>query len=122
MTKLPSQYRHLQKTLSKTGLIAPGNVFPRYYTIKVAGKNKRCGPYYCWTTKQNQKTVTLALSSDQYRILKKAISDQKKLQATLKRMHKFTLNHVLYSTKGVDKRKRTFTSKTLTSRHSCQFA
>ena len=92
------QYRQLQRQLARTGYLSQGSVFE-----KLPGQQ---GSRYVWTRKVRAKTVTVALSPQQYHWLKQAVSNQRNLEKTLARMQ--TISHqILFKTiPGVTRRKR----------------
>ena len=102
---LQSQYRQLQKRLSRIGWIATGSVFRRHYTILVGGKPRHCGPYYSLTRKQSARTLTHALTPDQYSFFSKAIANHQNLDNILRRMRKLAVRFIYQSTPSVPRRK-----------------
>ena len=95
---LPAHYRRLQRQLAQIGYLSQGSVFE-----KAPGQQ---GSRYVWTRKVKAKTVTVALSPQQFRWLKRAVTNQRNLQITIARMQ--TLSHqILFQTvPGVRRRKR----------------
>jgi hypothetical protein len=72
---------------------------------RVRGRKVKKGPYYLWTCKQKGKTVCVALSKPQYRLLAQAIQNNRRLQRLLERMQALTLKTILRNVPGVRKRK-----------------
>jgi hypothetical protein len=72
---------------------------------RVRGRKVKKGPYYLWTCKQKGKTVCVALSKPQYRLLAQAIQNNRRLQRILERMQALTLKTILRNVPGVRKRK-----------------
>jgi hypothetical protein len=72
---------------------------------RVRGRKVKKGPYYLWTCKQQGKTVCVALSKPQYRLLAQAIQNNRRLQRILERMQALTLKTILRNVPGVRKRK-----------------
>lgn len=101
----PPSYRRLQSQLAKTSWISQGSLLCRPLIRCVAGRIVKKGPYYLWTSKVKSKTVCLALSKAQYRVLAQAIANQRRVQKTLERMQASTLQLVLKKVPGVTKRK-----------------
>lgn len=101
-----AQYQQLQKRLSQIGWIARGSALARHYTLRVAGRAKRCGPYYSLTWKEAGKTRTRALSAEQYRLFRHAIANHKALDKILRSMRSLSLRFINRSTQGVLKRNR----------------
>src|SRR5229473_8699080 len=86
-TPLPPAYGRLQERLAQTGWVALGSVLER----KVPGQG---GPRYQWSRRVEGKTVTVALSQEQFGWLKAAIANQRKVEALLSQMHQLTLNYM----------------------------
>ncbi len=110
---LQTQYQQLQKRIAQIGWIARGTAYPRHYMIKVDGKPKCCGPYYCLTWKEAGKTRTKALSTEQYKLFSKAIANQRKLDRLLSKMRGVFARFIRQATQGVAKRNRAKSTKIL---------
>jgi hypothetical protein len=83
------RYRQLQRQLAKTDWISEGYVQDRG---RGAG-----GPCYQWTRKVRKKTISVALSKQQYQWLKTAIENWRTVQDTWKEMQKLS-RQVLFAT------------------------
>jgi len=70
------------------------------------------GPCYQWTRKVKGKTVSVALSQEQYQWLKEAISNWRKLQNILKEMQQLS-RQVLFETVPNPKRRKRLGKKVL---------
>jgi hypothetical protein len=101
----PVAYQRLQAQLGQTSWICHGTLVARPLVRQVRGRKIQKGPYYLWTSKVKGRTVSVALSKTQYRLLAQAIANHRQLQKTLERMHAFTLRMVLKKVPGVRKRK-----------------
>ena len=77
------KYQRLARSLAGIGYISQGSVLDRS-TLRPP----RSG--YQWTRKVAQKTITLALSSEQYESLKKAIANRRSLEKTVTQMEKLS--------------------------------
>src|SRR5438105_9071505 len=77
-----SQYAQLRRRLACIGWISQG-----YVQDRGPGAG---GPCYQWTRKIKGKTVSVALSQEQYKWLKAAISNWRDLQNTLKEMQRLS--------------------------------
>lgn len=77
-SQLTAEYRRLTTCLAATGWISHGSVQDRG---PGAG-----GPCYQWTRKERRKTVSVALSKEQYLWMRKAIANWQKLQTLLRQM------------------------------------
>jgi len=102
----PPAYQRLQDQLRRTSWICQGTVVSRPLLRRIRGHQVNKGPYYLWTCKVKGRTVCLALSKEQYRILAQAIANHRQLQKTLERMHAISLKTILKNIPGVKKRKR----------------
>ena len=100
-----SAYQPLQEQLAQTSWICQGSLVCRPLLRRVRGRKVKKGPYYLWTCKQKGKTVCVALSKPQYRLLAQAIQNNRRLQRILERMQALTLKTILRNVPGVKKRK-----------------
>src|SRR2546425_6047126 len=64
------------------------------------------GPCFQWTRKVRGKTVSVALSQDQYAWLKEAISNWRSLQRILKEMQRLSRQELFETVPGPRRRKR----------------
>jgi hypothetical protein len=102
---LPAAYRRLQKHLAQIGWIALGSLLER----KLPGQG---GPRYQWSRRVEGKTVTVALSAEQFAWLKSAVANQRKVWALLNQMNQLTLHYLWKNLPGTVRRKR-LSKKTL---------
>jgi len=92
------EYARLAQTLACQGWISEG-----YAQDRGPGAGGLC---YQWTRKVRNKTLSVALSKEQYEWLKEAIQNWRTIQATLKEMQRLS-RHVLFETvKNPPRRKR----------------
>ena len=70
------------------------------------------GPCYQWTRKVRAKTVSVALSAEQYRWLKEAITNCRQVQQTLKAMQRIS-RQVLFATVPHPRRRKQLGKKVL---------
>jgi cyclopropane fatty-acyl-phospholipid synthase-like methyltransferase len=84
-----SQYTQLRRRLAEAGWISEG-----YVQDRGPGAG---GPCYQWTRKVKGKTVSVALSREQYEWLRAAIAQWREVQATLKEMQRLS-RRVLFET------------------------
>lgn len=102
--RLQARYNALAEQLSKTGLILQGTITER--SIESGdNKEKVYGPYYQWTRKIKQKTVTVNLSRSQVKVYQKAMDNNKKLEKIIKEMMALSMKIMEATTEGVKKRK-----------------
>jgi hypothetical protein len=80
--QIEAEYRRRVRQLAKTGWISH-----RYARDRGSGAG---GPCYQWTRKERGKTVSVALSKEQYLWMKKAIANWQKTQAALLRMEQLS--------------------------------
>lgn len=102
---LPASYGRVRARLGQVGWIALGSVLER----KLPGQG---GPRYQWSRRVEGKTVTVALSAQQFAWLRRAIANQRKVEAMLARMHQLTLVHMWKHVPSTSRRKR-LSKKTL---------
>jgi len=67
---------------------------------------KTYGPYYVWTRKIKGKTVTIALTDDQARIIRQAINRNRELEQRLDRLRSLSEQIIIAISPCVAKRKR----------------
>jgi hypothetical protein len=95
---LQRQYQRLRAGLARTGYISQGSVVDRS-TLRPP----RSG--YQWTRKLARKTVTVALSQEQFQGLREAIENRRKLQKTIVRMEKLSRQILFQSVPDTLRRK-----------------
>ena len=94
----PPQYRQLQRQLTRLGYLSQGSVFER-----APGQQ---GSRYVWTRKVKAKTVTVALSAQQYQWLRQAVANQRELDRLIRQMQTFSRQILFDTVPGVVRRKR----------------
>jgi hypothetical protein len=94
---LRAQFRRLQKQISNAGLISHG-----YVQDRGPGAG---GPHYQWSRKENRKTVSVALSEEQYAEMKLAIENWRQLQQTLKSLQQVSRALIFRTTPDTTRRK-----------------
>ena len=87
---LQRQYERLCSSLASTGYISQGSVLDR-----ATLRPPRSG--YQWTRKVARKTITVALSPEQFRSLGGAIENRRNLQKTIGEMEKLS-RQILFGT------------------------
>lgn len=87
---LERQYRRLCASLAQTGYISQGSVLDRS-TLR----SPRSG--YQWTRKVAQKTITVALSPEQFHSLRTAIENRRMLEKTITQMERLS-RQILFKT------------------------
>lgn len=81
---LPPQYRRLRRQLAQLGWVALGSLIERT-------KPGQGGPRYQWSRRVGGKTVTVALSAEQFRWLKSAIANQRTAWDLMGRLQQLSL-------------------------------
>ena len=102
--QLEAEYGRLRARLARVGWISQGSVQDRG---PGAG-----GPCYQWTRKVQGKTVSVALSQQQYEALRQAIENWHQLQATLQQMQGLS-RQLIFSTLPDTSRRKRLTKKVL---------
>lgn len=92
-----AEYRRLARRLARTGWISHG-----YVQDRGPGAG---GPCYQWTRKERGKTVSVALSREQYLWMREAIENWRQLQETLARMEQLSRQVLFGSVPGPKRRK-----------------
>jgi hypothetical protein len=96
---LPPEYQRLRKKLSDIGWIALGSLVER-------DKPGQGGPRYQWSRRVGPKTVTVALSAEQFNWLRQAIGNQREVWDILMQLQHLTAEHALQNLPGPPRRKR----------------
>lgn len=104
LARLRSEYRRLQRQLMRTGWITHG-----YVQDRGPGAG---GPCYQWTRKERKKTVSVALSKEQYRWMKQAIENWRQTQRVLRRMKQIS-RAVLFHTIPNPPRRKSLSKRVL---------
>jgi hypothetical protein len=102
---LPAAYRRCQGQLARLGWVALGTVLER-------NRPGQGGPRYQWSRRVDGKTITVALSAEQFAWLKTAIANQRKAREILEQMHRYTLQQMWQTLPGTTRRKK-LSNKTL---------
>jgi hypothetical protein len=98
-TTMPAAYRRLQARMGRIGWVALGSVVER------TGSG-RGGPRYQWTRRLDGKTVTVALSAEQFEWIKTALANQREAWALLEQMQRLSLGHMWKYVPSTSRRKR----------------
>jgi cyclopropane fatty-acyl-phospholipid synthase-like methyltransferase len=89
LARWKAQYAQRRSRLAQTGWISEG-----YVQDRGPGAG---GPCYQWTRKVKGKTVSVALSKEQYEWLRSAIAQWREMQATIREMQRLS-HQVLFAT------------------------
>jgi hypothetical protein len=93
------RYDLLRQSLARIGLISQGSVLERS-----ALRSGRSG--FQWTRKVAQKTVSVALSREQFAAMRQAVGNRRKLRKTLQQMERVSRQIIFASTSDTRRRKR----------------
>jgi hypothetical protein len=96
--KLEAQYGQWRAQLAQVGWISQG-----YVQDRGPGAG---GPCYQWTRKVKGKTVSVALSKEQYEALRRAIANWRHVQATLRQMQIVSRQLIFATLPDTHRRKR----------------
>lgn len=99
LQSLQREYQHLAGSLADLGYISQGSVVDRSRL-----RHPRSG--YQWTRKVAQKTVTVALSQEQFKAVAKAIENRRRLARTLTKMENLSRRILFSSLPDTHRRKR----------------
>jgi hypothetical protein len=104
LSQCQRRYAQLRERLAQTQWISEG-----YVQNRGPGAG---GPCYQWTRKVKGKTVSVALSREQYEWLARAIGQWRQVQATLKEMQRLS-RQVLFETLPHPQRRKRLGKKVL---------
>jgi hypothetical protein len=93
------EFRRLRRVLGRTGYISQGSVQDR--TARRGG-----GAGYQWTRKVAQKTITVALTAQQFTRMKEAVANQRKLRQHLRQMERISRRIIFETSPHQGRRKR----------------
>jgi hypothetical protein len=99
LTSLERQYERLRQSLARIGYISQGSVLDRS-TLK----RPRSG--YQWTRKVARKTITVALSPEQFHALDQAVRNRQLLNQILQEMEKVSRQILFATLPDTHRRKR----------------
>jgi hypothetical protein len=99
LAQLQRQYEQCSRALGQTGYISQGSVQDR--TARQGG-----GAGYQWTRKVAQKTVTVALTAEQFRKMKEAVRNYRQLRQRLEKMETLSRRIIFQSAPHTKRRKR----------------
>jgi hypothetical protein len=99
LAQLQHQYQQLRRALGQVGYISHGSVQDR--TGRCGG-----GAGYQWTRKVAQKTVTVALTSEQFGQMKKAVGNYRRLRRQLRQLETLSRRIIFQSNPHPSRRKR----------------
>jgi hypothetical protein len=101
---LEAEYARLQTRVAQVGWISQG-----YVQDRGPGAG---GPHYQWTRKVRAKTVSVALSREQFEALAEAIQNWRELEGILDRMQQLT-RQIIFGTLPDTRRRKRLSKKVL---------
>ena len=104
LSKLRAEYAQLKKQLAAIGWVSHG-----YVQDRGPGAG---GPCYQWTRKETKKTVSVALSKEQYQAMQQAIANWRQAQTVLRRMQQVS-RQVIFATLPDTHRRKPLTKQVL---------
>jgi hypothetical protein len=107
LNKLILKFNRQLAEIQPEGYILQGSVVQRKLQRRVGATFKTYGPYYLWTRKIKGKTVTLALTDDQARIIRQAINRNRELERRLDQLRSLSEQIIIEVSPSVVRRKRT---------------
>jgi hypothetical protein len=105
LTALQQDYERLRQGLAQIGYISQGSVLDRSRL-----RHPRFG--YQWTRKVKGKTVTVALTQQEFEALSQAIANQRKLNRTIRQMEQIS-RRILFGKRSPRDRRNPLRQKVL---------
>ncbi len=105
LTALQQDYERLRQTLAQVGFISQGSVVDRSRL-----RPPRSG--YQWTRKVKAKTITVALSAEEFKAFQQAIENQRRLRQTIRKMEQIS-RRVLFRNRPQQGRRKRLSNKVL---------
>ena len=102
---LAGPYDELRQRLAHTGYISQGSVLDRSQL-----RPPRSG--YQWTRKVAGKTITVALSLEQFHLLKEAVENERRLWETVRQMERLS-RKILFETVPHTRRRKRLSKRVL---------
>ena len=94
-----AEYRCLCQSLARIGYVSQGSVQQR--SVAASGRSG-----YQWTRKVAQKTVSVALSQEQFEAMKDAVTNERKLWKIIQEMERLSRRIIFASASDTRRRKR----------------
>ena len=95
---LEQRYERLRQKLARIGYISRGSVLAR--SVATSGRSG-----YQWTRKVAGKTVSVALSYEQFEAMKQAVANHRELRKTVEQMEKVSRQFLFQNTADTRRRK-----------------
>ena len=109
MTKLNAlirRYNQCVEGIAPEGYVLQGSVVQRHLHRTGSRGSKAYGPYFLWTCKVDNKTVTHALTREQAQIIEQAICANRQLEQRLAKLRALSQQIIFAITPCVARRKR----------------
>ncbi|MBI4668532.1 MAG: hypothetical protein HY747_05000 [Elusimicrobia bacterium] len=90
LNRLIRQFNQQAANAQPGGYILQGSVIKRNLERRTRGVSMAYGPYYIWTRKIHNKTVTQALTAEQAQIIQDALNRNRQLEQQLMRLRKLS--------------------------------
>ena len=105
LAQLRRQFKQLRQHLAQGGYISQGSVQDR--TARKGG-----GAGYQWTRKVGQKTITVALTGQQFQQMKQAVANQRKLRQCIAKLEQIS-RQIIFQVNPHPARRKCLSSKVL---------
>ena len=105
LAALRAEYRRLRQSLTRIGYISQGSVQQR--SVAASGRSG-----YQWTRKVGPKTVSVALSPEQFEAMKEAVTNERKLWKIVQEMERIS-RRIIFATTPDTRRRKRLTKKVL---------
>ncbi|MBM4221737.1 MAG: hypothetical protein FJ170_07305 [Gammaproteobacteria bacterium] len=99
VAELKREYAQLRRDLARIGYISQGSVQQR--TVAASGRSG-----YQWTRKVAGKTVSVALSPQQFVAMQQAVANERTVWKTLQRMEQISRQIIFQTSSDTRRRKR----------------
>ena len=94
----PEQHKRLRSQLARVGWVVMGSLVER-------GNPGQGGPRYQWSRRVDGKTVTVALSREQFEWMQAAIQNQRTVNEIISALQKISLEHMWENLPSTSRRK-----------------
>jgi len=98
-SKYPEAYGQLREELARVSWVAIGSLVER-------GEPGQGGPRYQWSRRQQGKTVTVALSREQFEWMENALANRREVEEILERMQQLSLEYLWKHLPSTTRRKQ----------------
>lgn len=101
-----SRFESERKQCRPEGYVLQGSVMRRYLRLGIGQNKQTYGPYYLWTRKIDGKTVTKALSKEQFLWVTVALQNNRRIEKRLTDLRTLSERMLFAITYSVPSRKR----------------